>query len=129
LIIRFELLDRRHDRPSFQSGAPQLDDWFKTRAHRKTNDVESLESTLRSTRKESSGSMAWHVHDVFGQLAGRACAQTSQVQRHSCIVVDAKDDNAVRFYESRGFIRLVAQPNPLFILAETVASALAASSK
>ena len=30
--IRFELLDRRHDRAAFASGVQALDDWFRTRA-------------------------------------------------------------------------------------------------
>jgi ribosomal protein S18 acetylase RimI-like enzyme len=32
LILRIELLGRQHDRASFSSGQPELDDWFRHRA-------------------------------------------------------------------------------------------------
>lgn len=37
------------------------------------------------------------------------------------VVVDAKDENASRFYQSYGFIELTDQPNRLFIPMQTVA--------
>ena len=45
------------------------------------------------------------------------------------IVVDAKDEQAVRFYQGYGFVRLAARPNRLFILAATAEAALAAAAK
>ena len=40
------------------------------------------------------------------------------------IVVDAKDDNASRFYRSRGFIPLPRRQDRLFLLAKTAAMAM-----
>jgi GNAT superfamily N-acetyltransferase len=169
LNLRFERLERRHDRQSFQSGAPQLDDWFKTRASQDqrrriaqiyvalddhgivgfyslstfTLTLDSLPQELtrklprydvisaaligrlaRAERAKGAGLGGLLLNHAFRQVLAAA----ESVAAHA-IVVDAKDDHAVRFYESRGFVRLIARTNRLFIPAETVASALATASK
>jgi GNAT superfamily N-acetyltransferase len=43
------------------------------------------------------------------------------------IVVDAKDERGVGFYEAHGFLRLPSRPRRLFLLTETAAAALAAA--
>jgi GNAT superfamily N-acetyltransferase len=168
LNLRFEQLERRHDRQSFQSGDPQLDDWFKTRASqdqrrriaqvyvavddhgivgfyslsmstvilhtlpeevaRKLPRYETIPAALigrlaRAERAKGTGIGGLLLNDAFR----RVLAAAQSVAAHA-IVVDAKDDHAVRFYESRGFVRLIARTNRLFIPAETVASALATAS-
>jgi GNAT superfamily N-acetyltransferase len=169
LTIRFELLDHQHDRRSFQSGALQLDDWFKTRASQDqrrriaqvyvaldehgivgfyslsmfTISLDSLPASLarklprysaipaasigrlaRAERTQGTG-----IGGVLLNHAFRAILAAAESIAAYAILVDAKDEKAVRFYQARGFVALAAQPNRLFILAETVVSALAASSK
>jgi GNAT superfamily N-acetyltransferase len=169
LTVRFELLEHRHDRQSFRSGVPQLDDWFKTRAsqHQKrriaqvhlaldehgiagfyslsmfTMSLDNLPEDLarrlprydlilaaligrlaRAERTKGTGLGTVLLADAFRKIlaAGESVAAYA-------IVVDAKDEHAIRFYEAHGFIRLVSRPNRLFILAETAQRALAVSSK
>jgi ribosomal protein S18 acetylase RimI-like enzyme len=43
------------------------------------------------------------------------------------IVVDAKDDAAIAFYRTFGFVQFPATPNRLFLLADTAAAALRAA--
>jgi GNAT superfamily N-acetyltransferase len=43
------------------------------------------------------------------------------------IVVDAKDDAAIAFYRTFGFVQFPATPNRLFLLAETAAGGLRAA--
>jgi ribosomal protein S18 acetylase RimI-like enzyme len=60
------------------------------------------------------------VHRILA--AGRSMAVFA-------IVVDAKDDNAVAFYEGFGFLRFPTRPRRLFLPTATAAEALARASK
>jgi GNAT superfamily N-acetyltransferase len=167
LTVRFEQLERQHHRQSFQSGAPQLDDWFKTRASqdqrrriaqvyvaldehrvvgfyslsmftmsldnlpehlaRKLPRYDAIPAALivrlaRADRTKGMGIGTALLADAFRKILDAAESVAAYA-----IVVDAKDEHAVHFYEAHGFIRLVARPNRLFILAETAAAALVAA--
>ena len=45
------------------------------------------------------------------------------------ILVDAKDDSAVAFYEHHGFVRLISQPRSLFLALATAEKAMAVRGK
>ena len=45
------------------------------------------------------------------------------------ILVDAKDDSAVAFYEHHGFVRLISQPRSLFLALTTAEKAMAVRRK
>ncbi len=56
----------------------------------------------------------------------RVLSASESVAAHA-IVVDAKDEAGKHFYEAHGFIPLASRPRRLFLLTQTAAAALAAS--
>jgi len=78
----------------------------------------------RHERAKGSG-----IGDLLVADAVRRVLAAAQSVAAYAIVVDAKDDHGLRFYESHGIIALPSRPNRLFLLTETAAAALAAAAE
>ena len=73
----------------------------------------------RAERAKGAGFGTALLADAF-----RRVLDASESVAAYAIVVDAKDERALNFYESHGFIRFVARSNRLFIPAETAMKAM-----
>ncbi len=167
--IRFEPLRSRHDRSTFECGAPALDTWFRARAGQDerrniarvfvaldeqgivgfyslsmfTLALDDLPPNL--TRKLPKykdlpaaliGRLARHVRGrgqglgelMIADAITRVLAAAESVAALA-IVVDAKDEAAIAFYRTFGFVQFPATPNRLFLLADTAAAGLRAATR
>ena len=65
-----------------------------------------------------------------GALLADAAAKGLKAEAAAfAILVDAKDDGAVAFYEHHGFVRLISQPRSLFLALATAEKAMAVRGK
>ena len=65
-----------------------------------------------------------------GALLADAAAKGLKAEAAAfAILVDAKDDSAVAFYEHHGFVRLISQPRSLFLALATAEKAMAVRGK
>ncbi len=64
---------------------------------------------------------------LIADAVKRVLSVTGSVAAYA-IVVDSKNDDSRRFYESHGFVSLPSRPNRLFLLTETAAAGLALAS-
>lgn len=168
--IVIEPLSKRHDRSTFSSGEPALDDWFRDRAGQdeKRNVARvfvAIDANGTVAGFYSLGSFGVAISDLpeiiarklprydlipaalIGRLArdlrfrGKGVGEfllADAVRRILAaapslavfaIVVEAKNKEAVAFYESFGFMRFVSRPRRLYLPALSAAAALAKAEK
>lgn len=165
--LLFEPLGKTHDRRSFRSGAPAIDDWLVRRAGQDMRrdvarvfvavdaaaptrvlgfySLGAFTVTLDDLAEETARKLPLYASipaALIGRLArhetvqgtGRGGRLLSNALRRIlavgeamavfAIIVDAKDERAVAFYQSFGFQTLSRHPQRLFIAASTARTAL-----
>jgi hypothetical protein len=122
--FRFESLGSSHDRTLFRCGDEVLDRYFQTQA---TQDIRRRIANCFVAVETATGQVAayYTLSAASIPLVDLPAEEAKRLPRYPTLpAVDAKNDQALAFYQHHGFRALASQPRTLFLPITTIQKAL-----